>query len=200
MALGRSGVATASSRTASSVTLPGQQAQLGPSGPFQAAGHLVDEVVDAVAEGVGAAVAVDAREGAEEVELGRDEAATGAADRHQGGDLAVDLGVERVAEAELELGAEDVAHGRAVVGPARRRGDDVEAEGEAARGELLDLHLEVVELGAQRAPAVDDEEDVAPAVVGAALRAARAVGLDRVDAVARGSRPRGGRRCPRPPP
>ena len=52
-------------------------------------------------------------------------------------------------------------------------GDDVQAEGQAARGELLDLHLEVVEVGAQRAPAVDDEEDVAVPVVGAALGAAR---------------------------
>ena len=174
---------TASSRTASSVTLLGQQPELGALGPVPGGDHRVDQVVDAVAEGVGAAVAVDARQGAEEVQLRRHEAATGPADRHERGDLAVDLGVERVAEAQLELGAEDVAHRGAVVGPAGRRGDDVEAEREAAGGQLLDLHLEVVELRAQRAPPVDDEEDVAPAVVGATLGASRAVGLDRVDAV-----------------
>ena len=48
----------------------------------------------------------------------------------------------------------------------------VQAEGQAAGGELLELHLEVVEVGAQRAPAVDDEEHVAVPVVGPALRPA----------------------------
>ena len=48
----------------------------------------------------------------------------------------------------------------------------VEAEREAAAGQLLEVQLEVVEVGAQRAPAVDDEEHVAVPVVGPALRAA----------------------------
>ena len=52
------------------------------------------------------------------------------------------------------------------------RGDDVQAEGEAAGGQLLELHLEVVEVGAQGAPAVDDQEHVAVPVVGPALRPA----------------------------
>ena len=52
-----------------------------------------------------------------------------------------------------------------------------------APGELLDLRLELVELGAHGRPAVDDEEDVAVAVVDPARRPAAAVGLDRVDAV-----------------
>ena len=62
----------------------------------------------------------------------------------------------------------------------RRR---VQAEGQAAGRQLLELQLEVVEVGPQRRPAVDDEEDVAVPVVGAALGAPPAVGLDGVDAL-----------------
>ena len=161
----------------------GEQAQLGADRPLPGRRHRVDEVVHAVAEGVRGPVAVDAGQGAEEVELGGHQPAARTAGGHQCGDLAVDLGVERVTEPQLELGPEDVAHRGPEVGPAGRGAHDVEAEGQAARRELLDLHLEVVELRAQRAPAVDDEEHVPPPVVGAPLRASGAVGLDGVDAV-----------------
>src|SRR5690606_8853381 len=95
--------------------------------------RALDEVVDAVAEGVGVTVAVDAGERRQEVQLGRHQTPTRSPGGDQGGDLAVDLGVERVAQAELELGAEDVAHRGAVVGPAGRGGDQVQAEGETPR-------------------------------------------------------------------
>ena len=88
-----------------------------------------------------------------------------------------------VAEAQLEPGAEDVAHGGAEVRPAGRARHDVQAEGEAAPGELLDLHLQVVEVGAQRRPAVDDEEHVPEPVVGPGPAPPCPVGLDRVDAL-----------------
>ncbi len=119
----------------------------------------------------------------EEVQLAGHQPASRTAGRHQGGDLAVDLGVDGVAEAQLEAGAEDVAHRGAVVGPAARRGDDVQAEGEPAGSQLLQLELEVVEVGAQGAPAVDDQEHVAVAVVGATLPASGPIGLDGVDAL-----------------
>ena len=161
----------------------GSSRSLGPRGPCPRGGDPGDEVVDALAEVVDAARAVDARDAGEEVVLGRRDAPTGPALGHVGGDLAVDLGVARVAEAELDPGAEHVADLHAEVHPARRRDDDVDAEGEAATGDAADRLLELVELGADGRPAVDDEEDVAVAVVGPALRAAAAVGLDRVDAV-----------------
>ena len=96
--------------------------------------------------------------------------AAGAALGHVGGDPAVDLGVARVAEPQLDAGAEHVADLVAEVHPARLGDDDVHAEGQAAPGQLVDLRLELVELGAHRGPAVDDEEDVAVAVVDPALR------------------------------
>ena len=115
--------------------------------------------------------------------LGGRQAAAGAALGHVRGDPAVDLGVARVAEPHLDAGAEDVADLVAEVHPPRARDDDVHPEGQPAPGELVDLGLELVELGAHRGPAVDDEEDVAVAVVDPARGPAAAVGLDGVDAV-----------------
>ena len=168
----------------------------GPVGPVQAALTCLIRSSTPSPRVSASAVAVDARQRREEVQLALHQAATGPAGRHQRGHLAVDLGVHRVAEPQLEPGAEEVAHRGAEVGPARRADDDVQAEGQAAGGELLDLGLEVVEVGAQRAPAVDDEEDVAVPVVGAA-RPPGARGRSRWSRCRwRGSRPRDGRRCP----
>jgi len=118
-------------------------------------------------------LAVHARQGGQEVQRARHQPTTGSAGRHQGGLLAVDLGVHRLTQLELQSRPEQVADRRAVVGPAGRGGDHVEAERETAGGELLEIELEVVEVGAQRAPPVHDEEDVAVPVVDAALRAPR---------------------------
>ena len=111
------------------------------------------------------------------------DAPAGPALGHVRGDPAVDLGVARVAEPHLDAGAEHVADLVAEVHPARAGDDDVHPEGQPAPGQLVDLGLELVELGAHRGPAVDDEEDVAVAVVDPAGGPAAAVGLDRVDAV-----------------
>ena len=70
-------------------------------------------------------------QGGEEVVLGRGEAAAGAAFGHVRGEPAVDLGVARVAEAQLDPGAEQVADAGAEVHPPASRDDDVDAEGEA---------------------------------------------------------------------
>ena len=122
----------------------------------------------------------------------------GRPDGHQGRHPAVDLGVERVAEPQLEAGAERVAHGRAEVGPAAARHQQVEAEREAAAGQLLQVQLDVVEVGAQRAPAVDDEVHVAVPVVDPALRLAGSGRSRSSRCPAPGSTPRGGRRCRSP--
>ena len=161
----------------------GSRRQLGSLRAAPGRAHPLDQVLDAVAERVGVGVAVDPRQRGEEVQLAGDQAAAGSAGRDQGRDPAVDLGVEGVAEPQLEAGAERVAHGRAEVGPAAARHQQVEAEREAAAGQLLQVQLDVVEVGAQRAPAVDDEVDVAVPVVDPALGPPGAVGLDRVDAL-----------------
>ena len=144
----------------------GQQPQLRARRAAPRLLRALDEVLDADADGAGVGVAVDARQRGEEVQLGRDEPAARSVGRHELGDLAVDLGVVRVTEPQLQLGAEQVAHGGAEVGPPGGAGDQVQAEGQAALGERLQLHLDLVEVGAQRAPAVDDEEHVAVPVVG----------------------------------
>ena len=161
----------------------GQQPQLRAGRPPPRGTHPVHEVLHAVAEVVAGRGRVDARQGAEEVQLGLHEAAARTAGGHERGEPAVDLGVDVVAEAQLETGAEDVAHGGPEVRPAGSARHDVQAEGEAAPGELLDLHLQVVEVGAQRRPAVDDEEHVPEPVVGPGPAPLCPVGLDRVDAL-----------------
>lgn len=109
--------------------------------------------------------------------------AAGTPDRDVLRELAVDLRVQWVAQTQLEPGAEQVPDSGAVVGPASRARHEVHAVGQATLGQVLQLELEFLELGAQRAPAVHDEEDVAVAVVEVPGGAARAVGLDRVDPV-----------------
>ena len=170
-------------RTSSSVIRSGSSRSLGPAGPVQASVTRRTRSSTPSPSVSASGVAVDAGERGEEVQLARHQAAPGPVLRHQRRDPAVDLGVERVAEPQLEPAAEHVAHRGPEVRPPAGRGDDVQAEGQAAGGQLLDLHLEVVEVGAQRAPAVDDQEHVAVPVVGPALRPPRPVGLDRVDAV-----------------
>ena len=159
----------------------GQEPQPGAAGPGPAGRDAGDEVLDAVAERGGAGVAVDPRQRGEEVQRPGEQAATGASGRHQRRRPAVDLGVQRIPETQLESGAEQVAHGGPEVRPAAGPRHHVQAERQPPGGELVQLDLEVVEVGAHRAPAVHDEEDVAVPVVDLARRAARPVGLDRVD-------------------
>ena len=56
-------------------------------------------------------------------------------------------------------------------------------EGQASAHHRRHLSVQAVELGAQRAPTVDDQEDVAVAVVVASFQAPAAVGVHRIDAV-----------------
>ena len=161
--------------------LLGQEPQLGPGGAAPRLRHGLHQVLDAGAEGGGGVVAVDARQRREHVVLRDDDAAARSLLRHVDGDLAVELGVRRVAQAQLDPGAEEVLDLRAEVHPPRGAGQQVDTERQAAAREGLQPRLELVELGADRAPAVDDQEDVAVAVVRAALEPARAVRLDRVD-------------------
>ena len=74
---------------------------------------------------------------------------------------AVDLGVERVAEPQLDPGAEQVAGRGAQVAPAPGCHHEVDAEREAARRDALEHGLEVVVVGAQVGPAVDHDEHLA---------------------------------------
>ena len=162
----------------------GQQPELGPGGPGHAsATRVTSRSRPSPSEAASGSPSIRGR-AVEEVQPARHQAAAGLAAAAPRGQPAVDLGVHRVAEPQLEPGAEQVADRGAEVGPARRRGDQVDAVREAARGQVLELGLQVLEVGPEGAPAVDDQEHVAVAVVGTSpRRAAAAVGRDRVDAV-----------------
>ena len=123
-----------------------------------------DQVREAGAQAVDAVPAVDPRHPDEVVGPVRPDPAAGTVG-HRGGQLAVDLGVDGVAEAQLGLGADDVAHPQAQVHPAVGGQHDVHAVGQGAGGHRDDRRLELLELPAQHTPAVDDEEDVAERVV-----------------------------------
>ena len=122
----------ACARIASSPISSGSSRSFGPLRPAPGGADPADQVVDALAEARRVGLAVDAGECGQEVQLRLGETAARAAGRHQRRDLAVDLGVHRVTEPQLEAGAEHVAHGRPEVGPAGRPGDDVQAERQAA--------------------------------------------------------------------
>ena len=76
------------------------------------------------------------------------------------GRLARDQRVDRVVQLELEPRAEVVEQRRPDLGPAVGGDDDVHAEAQAGRGELLDLAVEPLELALERLPAVDQQEQV----------------------------------------
>ena len=128
-------------------------------------------------------VAVRARRGQQHVPRLRIQPAPGPAGGNLARDLPVDLGVRRVAQSQLDPGGEHVLNGHAHIGPAPRGDDDVHAQGEGARCDSHELVGDLLEIGLERGPAVDDEEDVAVPVVNAARRPLTAVGLDRIDAV-----------------
>ncbi len=104
--------------------------------------------------------------------------------RHGGGCTDVDDRVDRVAEPQLQPGAELVPQCTVDIGPAVGGQREVDPVGQPASGELADLLVEQVEVGAQRGPAVDDEEHVAVRVVGVVSLAPQlAVGSHVLDAV-----------------
>ena len=162
----------------------GQQPQLGSARTVPGGVAALDQVVDAVADGGGVGVAVDPRQRAEEVQLAR---APGRGPAARSGTRAATLrstsestgspsrSSSRVPKTS-RIAARKSAHRPLAVTMCRPKV-------RPARGELLDLRLEVVEVRAEGVPAVDDEEHVAVPVVGPAGRAAGPVGLDRVDAL-----------------
>ena len=74
--------------------------------------------------------------------------------------LARDERVDRVVQSQLEPRAEVVEQRRPDLGPAVGGDDDVHAEAQAGRGQLLDLAVEALELALERLPAVDEQEQV----------------------------------------
>ena len=122
---------------------------------------------------------VDARQRGQEVQAVAGDAAAG---RRSGTSArpAVDLGLVRVAQAQLQPGAEQVADGGPELRPLAGRGQHVHAVAEAPGRDGRDRRLEVLVVLAQREPAVDDQEHVAVAVVGdlAARRIRRYAAID----------------------
>lgn len=94
------------------------------------------------------------------------DAATGPVRGDGLGLLPAELRIRRVAEAQLEPGAEVVAHRGPHITPARRGDHDVDPVGQALRRENADRLLESFEVVPDAGPAVDDEENVTERVGG----------------------------------
>lgn len=111
-------------------------------------------------------------------------AASGDAGGDIGGGLAVELGVEGVGETEFEAAEQLVLERGAHLHVPGGRQDDVDTEAEAARGDVGDDRFEHLVLVLEGAPAVDEEEDIAPGLLReAAFGPPAAVGGDGVDGV-----------------
>lgn len=80
--------------------------------------------------------------------------------RQRLGELAVDAGVGRVVEAQLDARAEVRLRGDADVVPAQHARDDVDAVPAPALEDVHDGVVQVLEVVAQRAESVDDEHDL----------------------------------------
>ena len=97
--------------------------------------HLLDQIGVGDGEIARLGRAVDARQRGEEVQPLLGEAAAGTRAGHRGRDPPVDLGLGRIAEAQLDAGAERVLQRGADLGPAVGADDHVHAEGQALAGD-----------------------------------------------------------------
>ena len=128
-------------------------------------------------------LAVDPGYRGQEVQPVPGQAAARRARRDVPGRGAADLGLVRVAEAQLEARPEQVADGRPELRPLVGRGHQVDAVTEAPGRQRGDGLLELFIILAQGEPAVHDEEHVAePVARDRALGPKGPVGGDRVDA------------------
>ena len=141
-------------------------------------GDPVDEVGQARCGGV-RVDAVEPGQRGQQVVSGRREAASRSVGRDPAGRTAVDLGVERVAEPQLDPGPEQVARRRPQVAPPPRGHHEVDAEGEAPRRHPVEHRLEVGVVGAQVGPAVDHQEHLAVPVARLTRSQSPAVGRPR---------------------
>ena len=90
--------------------------------------------------------------------------------RQAGRGTSVDLGVGCVGEAQLDPPSEQVLQVEPQIVAAVGAHDDVHAVAGRTPGQLRDRRLELLELGAERRPVVDDDEHVAVALVGEVAR------------------------------
>ena len=129
---------------------------------------------------------VDARQRGLEVQAVHRQAAAGHVGGQRRGGLARDQRVDRVVEAQLQPRAEVVEQRRAHLGPAVGGDHDVDAVGQAGRGELLDRGRGP-RSRAERRPAVDDRHEVRERRRGAARASRIAVAAELAERASRSS-------------
>ncbi len=117
--------------------------------------------LDAVTDGL----AVHAGQGGQEVQLAAVHTATGASRRDLHRELAVDLRLARVTEPQLDAGLHQVLHRRADLRPTRGGDENVHAVGQTVGREVQHILFQRLELFAERAPTIDDQERVAEQVI-----------------------------------
>ncbi|RAO58986.1 hypothetical protein PSN01_02811 [Micromonospora saelicesensis] len=146
--------------------------------------HVPGQGQRGLAQIVDVATAVDPRDGGEEVQLVPGQATTGRLLRHVVRRPTVDLGLRRVAEAQLQLGAKQIPHVDPDLRPPYGGEHHVHTEAEAPVGQRGDGLLQLLVLLAQGVPPVHHQEHVAERVVGElAGGTTTAVARHRVDAV-----------------
>lgn len=101
-----------------------------------------------------------------------------------GRDLPVELGVHDVAEPQLQTAQDLVLQRGPHLHVTGRRDHDMDAVTEPARGDVGDDLLQILVLGPETAPAVHDQEDIAPGLAGQFAQGTPApVGGDGIDGV-----------------
>ena len=138
----------------------------GPSG-----GDGADQLGRRCGEPLAAADAVDPGHRGQQVQPVPGQAAARPVLRDTGGDLRVDLGIQRVAEPQLDPGTDQILEGGTDLRPPAGRDHQMDAVVQTPRGHRGELRLEGFEELLHRAPAVDHQDDVTEAVAGDGTRA-----------------------------
>ena len=160
-----------------------QQTQLRALARHQVLANLLDRVGHALRHRRGILLRVCPRQSDHHFVTGHVDASTRATLRNTSGTLAVDDRLLRVRRVQLQARAEQVLSLGTKIHPTGGGHDEVNAQREASAHHRCHLTVQAVELGAQRTPAVDDQEHVSVAVVVAPFEATATVRVHRIDAV-----------------
>lgn len=129
-----------------------------PAGPVL--GNLGEGFLLGLAQPVAGVDTVEAGQHEMEEDTGCADASASHVGRDSRGEPAVDVGFGAVVEPQLDAGADAVAQGGADVVPASGGQDEMHTDAETAGGDLGDVRLRALELGPQRPPVVDQQEDI----------------------------------------
>ena len=144
--------------------------------------HLGDQIGDAVAHCSGVVPTIDTWQRGKHVQFRHAQTTARSPLGHGGGDLAIDLGITWIPEAQFKLGADQIADIGPNLQPPVGTQQHMHAEGQTACDNLLHLGFQLFIIVTEHSPAVDDQKHIAIPVIDLSRGATPTIGVHAVDA------------------